>query len=186
MLTLAYVPETDDIAELAAMSPARRRLRRRAVRNAVIGLVLLGGVLWLNAAQPTPGTLPATLFCALVAAIYLLRTVRLSSRRLLRRWARRVRYRSPVLRRTHEEEVSPTALTLRTDGTTEVYAWSRFAALVESDRQFVLMDHAGEPSIALPKRGLPDPSLIPVCRDLLTEYLATARAAPRTGGGSSR
>jgi hypothetical protein len=182
MLTLTYVPETEDILELAAMSSVRRRLRRRAARNAVAGLVLLGGVFWLNAAQPTSGTLPATLVCALVAVTYLLRMGRLSARRPLRRWARGVRSRSPVLRQAHETELTPEALTLRTDDATEVYAWSRLAALAESDRLFVLMDHAGEPSIALPKRGLPDPSLIPVCRDLLTEYLAAARTAPRTGG----
>lgn len=79
------------------------------------------------------------------------------------------------MRRTHEEEVAPEALTLRTDEITQTFAWSAFGGFVESDRQFVLLDHSGEPSVALPKRGLADPSLVPACRRLLTEHLTAAR-----------
>jgi hypothetical protein len=83
--------------------------------------------------------------------------------------------RSPTLRRTHEGEVAPEALTLRTDEATHTFAWSGFSGFVESDRQFVLMDPSGEPSVALPKRGLADPSLVPACRRLLSEHLTAAR-----------
>ncbi|MFB9836807.1 YcxB family protein [Actinoallomurus acaciae] len=179
-LTLRYVPELDDIVELLAVSPARRRRRRRAVRYAVISTVLLCCVLWLNAAERMSGAAPATLFCALIAGTYLLRALAFYSRRGLCRRARDAWHRSPVLRQAHEERLTPESLTLRTDGMTQIFAWSRFAAFVETDRQFVLMDREGEPSIALPKRGLPDPSLVPVCRDLLTDRLEDAR--PRPGG----
>ena len=175
MLTLRYVPELDDLVELLAMAPELRRLRRRAVRNAVISLVPLCGVLWVGVAERTPGALPVLLICAVISAHYLLRARALGSRRRLRRRAREVWDRSPTLRRAHEEEVAPEALTLRTDEITQTFAWSRFSGFVESDRQFVLMDRSGEPAVALPKRGLAEPSLVPVCRRLLTEHLAAAR-----------
>ncbi|GLY82779.1 YcxB family protein [Actinoallomurus iriomotensis] len=180
MLTLRYVPEFDDIVEFLAVSRTRRRMRRRAVRNAAVSAVLLGCVLWLNAAERVPGTLPATLICALATGTYLLRALALHSRRGPRRRAREAWRRSPMLRQEHEERLTPEGVTLRTGGMTQDHAWSRFAAFVETDRQFVLLDRAGEPSIGLPKRGLSDPSLVPVCRALLTDHLADAR--PRPGG----
>ena len=184
-LTLRYVPELDDIVELMAMSPARRRLRRRALRYAAISLVPLCGVLWVGLAEPTPGALPVLFVCALFPGSYLLRARALVSRRRLRRRAQELWDRSPALRRRYEEEVGPEALTLRTDELTQTFAWSGFSGFVESDRQFVLMDRSGEPSVVLPKRGLADPSLVPACRRLLTEHLTAARppgtAAPVDG-----
>jgi hypothetical protein len=175
MLTLRYVPELDDIVELMAMSPERRRLRSRAVRNAAVSLVPLCGVLWVGVAERTPGALPVLLICAVLSGSYLLRARALFSRGRLRRHARGVWDRSPTLRRTYEEEIAPEALTMRTDEITQTFAWSGFSGFVESDRQFVLVDHSGEPSVALPKRGLADPSLVPACRRLLTEHLTAAR-----------
>jgi hypothetical protein len=179
MLTLRYMPDIDDIVQLAALSPTRRSLRRRAVRNTAVSMVLVCCVLALDLAKPMSGALPVTLICILAAGTYLRRALALSSRRPLRRWAHEVRHRSPELRQAHEADLTPEALTVRTDGTTQTYAWSRFAAFEESERQFVLTDRAGEPSVILPKRGLPDPSLIPVCRGLLTEYLAAVRRPGR-------
>ncbi|WP_329258119.1 YcxB family protein [Actinoallomurus sp. NBC_01490] len=178
MLTLRYVPEIDDIVELMAMSPMQRRMRRRGIRYAVFATALLCCVLCLNVAEPMGGTLVATLVCALVAVRYLRRAWVLCSRGALRRRARDAWQRSPVLRQAHEEQLTPESLTVRTEEITETYAWSRFAALAETDRQFILMDREGEPSIVLPKRGLPDPSLVPVCRGLLTDCLAAARPCP--------
>ena len=73
MLTLRYVPELDDIVELMAMSPERRRLRRRAVRNAAVSLVPLCAVLWVGVAERTPGALPVLPICAAISGSYLQR-----------------------------------------------------------------------------------------------------------------
>ncbi|MFI5880043.1 YcxB family protein [Streptomyces sp. NPDC051554] len=172
-LTLRYVPDIDDLLDMLAFSAARRRLRSHAMFQAVLTLTVVWALLVLVATAAPTWT--AT-FLALVLAsgfvIYTLRTFVRSTSWDLRRRARRVWRRSPTLRQTHEEEIGPYALTSRVEGRSSSYAWSNFTELRESDRQFVLLDHAGKPSVALPKRGLSDAALVPVCRALLTEYLA--------------
>ncbi|MFB8266371.1 YcxB family protein [Streptomyces sp. NPDC055955] len=178
-LTLSYVPESDDIAEMAARSPTRRRARKRALANSGVSLVL-------TVILGAPGTIPVdlpdtsviTLFCAAMFVGYSYRVFILSSRWGLRRSARKVWNRSPGLQRHYEEVITEEALTVRTEGVTHTYAWSRFSELVEYDRQFVLMDRSGKPSVAIPKRGLSDPSLVPVCRRVLSNCLATAVDQP--------
>ncbi|MFE5406947.1 YcxB family protein [Streptomyces sp. NPDC056580] len=174
-LTLSYVPESDDIAEMAARSPTRRRSRKRALVNSGVSLAL---TMILGARGTIPDDLPdtsvITLFCAAMFVGYSYRVIILSSRWGLRRSARRVWNRSPGLQRHYEEVITEEALTVRTEGVTHTYAWSIFSELVEYDRQFVLMDRSGKPSVAVPKRGLSDPSLVPVCRRLLSNCVAAA------------
>jgi hypothetical protein len=172
-LTLSYVPESDDIAEMAARSPTRRHSRKRALVNSGVSLAL---TVIFGATIPgdLPDTLVITLFCAVMFVGYSYRVIILSSRWGLRRSARRVWSRSPGLQRHYEEVITEEALTVRTEGVTHTYAWSMFSELVEYDRQFVLMDRSGKPSVALPKRGLSDPSLVPECRRVLSSCLATA------------
>ncbi|MFF3879156.1 YcxB family protein [Streptomyces sp. NPDC001978] len=174
-LTLSYVPESDDIAELAAKSPTRRRSRNRALVNSAVSLALtvIFGMPWTSSSDQ-PDTSLITLACAVMFVGYSYRVITLSSRWGLRRGARRVWNRSPALRRLHEEVITEEALTVSTEGVTHTYAWSIFSELVEYDRQFVLMDRSGKPAVALPKRGLSDPSLVPVCRRVLSNCLATA------------
>ncbi|MFE3633824.1 YcxB family protein [Streptomyces sp. NPDC059168] len=185
-LTLSYVPESDDIAELAARSPTRRRSRNRALVNSGVSLVLtvVFGACWTSSGDQ-PDVSLITVACAVMFVGYGYRVITLSSRWGLRRRARRVWNRSPALRRLHEEEITEAALTVSTEGVTHTYAWSNFSELKEYDRQFVLMDRSGRPAVALPKRGLSDPSLVPVCRRALSDCLATAvprrdTATPRT------
>ncbi|MDT0467374.1 YcxB family protein [Streptomyces gibsoniae] len=174
-LTLSYVPESDDIAELAAKSPTRRRSRNRALVNSGVSLALtvIFGMPWTSSAYE-PDTSLITLVCAVMFVGYSYRVVALSSHWGLRRDARRVWNRSSAPRRLHEAVINEEALTVSTEGVTHTYAWSTFSELAECDRQFVLMDRSGKPSVALPKRGLPDPSLIPVCRLLLSNCLENA------------
>ncbi|MET8957555.1 hypothetical protein ACWEO4_45985 [Streptomyces sp. NPDC004393] len=68
-------------------------------------------------------------------------------------------------------------MTLRTEGLSCAHAWSQFGKFQESSQQFVLLDRSGKPSVVVPKRGLSDTKLVPVCRALLTEYLAGASAS---------
>ncbi|MFF3636477.1 YcxB family protein [Streptomyces sp. NPDC002250] len=178
-LTLSYVPESDDIAEMAARSPARRRARKRALANSGVSLAL---TVILGAPGTIPGDLPdtsfITLFCAAMFVGYSYRVFILSSRWGLRRSARKVWNRSPGLQQHYEQVITEEALTVRTEGVTHTYAWSRFGELVEYDRQFVLMDRSGKPSVAIPKRGLSDPSFVPVCRRVLSNCFATAADQP--------
>ncbi|MEV7688706.1 YcxB family protein [Streptomyces bungoensis] len=175
-LTLSYVPESGDIAELAARSPTRRRSRNRALANSGVSLALtvIFGSPWTSSGDQ-PDTSLIALFCAVMFVGYSHRVIMLSSRWGLRRRAHRVWNRSPVLRRPHEGVITDEALSVSTEGVTHTYAWSVFSELVEYDRQFVLMDRSGKPAVALPKRGLTDPSLIPVCRGVLSDCLATSR-----------
>ncbi|MDF3297502.1 YcxB family protein [Streptomyces tropicalis] len=174
-LTLNYVPESDDIAELAAKSPTRRRSRNRASVNSGVSLALtvIFGAPWTSSGYQADTSL-ITVACAVMSVGYGYRAVALSSRRALLRSACRVWNRSPALRQPHEEVITEDALTVSTEGVTHIYAWSTFHELVEYDRQFVLMDRSGKPSVALPKRGLPDPSLVPVCRRVLSHCLEEA------------
>jgi len=171
-LTLNYVPEADDVFELLADSPGRRRRRNRAVRNAITVLLLLCCVLWAGTVEPTTDTLLPSLFLAVLLGKYTRTALVLGTRWGLRRRARTVWRRSPTLRLAHEEEIGPEGLTLRTEGLSQSHAWSRFGGFRESGRQFVLLDRAGEPCVVLPKRGLPEEALVPVCHALLAEYLA--------------
>ena len=176
-LTLRYVPEVEDVTELLTDSPKVRRQRNRAIRNAITMLVLLCCAAWAGTVEPMSDTFPAALFFAVCCCQYTVRAVTSSTRRGLRRKARAVWKRSPALQAAHEEEIGPDAVTLRTAAASHTYAWSQFGGFRESDRQFVLLDRSGEPSIALPKRGLSDAALIPVCRTLLTGYLADPEPA---------
>lgn len=175
-LTLSYVPEADDLLELLADSPERRQLRNRAVRNALTVLLLLCIMVWVGAVEPTRDTFLPALFLTVAFGYYAVRAVAFSTRRGLHRKARAAWLRSPALQQAHEEEIGPEGLTLRTDGVSATHAWSRFSRFRESSRQFVLLDHSGKPSLVVPKRGVSDTALIPVCRALLTKYLAGASA----------
>ncbi|MGW7410085.1 YcxB family protein [Streptomyces sp. NPDC054833] len=148
------------------------------MRNAVTLLLLLCFVVWLGTVEPTWDTLLPALFLAVSFGNYALRAFAFSSRWGLRRKARAIWQRSPKLQQAHEEEIGPEALTLRTEGLSCAHAWSQFGKFRETSRQFVLLDRSGKPSVVVPKRGLSDTKLVPVCRALLTEYLAGASAAP--------
>ncbi|MBY8876210.1 YcxB family protein [Actinacidiphila acidipaludis] len=169
---MRYVPEIDDLTELLAGAPERRRGRNRAVRNAITLFVLLGCVVWWSTVAPTSDTLmPAVLF-AVGFVRYAVQVLVLSTRWGLRRKARATWRRSSVLRQAHEQEIGPEAVTVRTQGQSRTYAWTHFGGFQESDRQFLLVDRAGKPAVVVPKRGLADPELVPACRALITEYLA--------------
>ena len=113
------MPESDDIAEMAAKSPTRRRARKRALANSGVSLEL---TVILGAPGTIPGDLPdtsvITLFCAAMVVGYSYRVIILSSRWGLRRSARRVWNRSPGLQRNYEEVITEEALTVRTEGVT--------------------------------------------------------------------
>jgi YcxB-like protein len=171
-LVLRYTPEVEDIMELLARVPRTRRIRNRAVRNAATSLVLLA--LWLAAtwdADPFQDSVLLTVFLFATALSYTRQAVVLSTRWGLRRRARRVRQKSPRLRMPHEEVVGPDAMTMRVDGVSHAVEWRKFGELVETERQFILLDLDGDPALALPKRGFDDPALVPECRRLLTTYL---------------
>ncbi|MFJ5306819.1 YcxB family protein [Streptomyces sp. NPDC088350] len=182
-LTLRYIPEADDLFDVVASSVAWRRLRNRAVRNAGASLLLLWGcLLWLAAVKPTWQTLLPALFFVTVFAVafvnYVLKAFVFSFRWGLRRKARAHWRRSPTMRQTHHGEIGPHNLTLRVEGRTSIYDWSHFGGFRESDRQFVLLDRSGKASVAVPKRAFSDMALVPVCRTLLTQYLADSSPTP--------
>lgn len=178
-LTLRYVPEADDLLELLARSAMRRRVRRRALGQAVAVLVILWGLLvLLAAADPARQWWIFALVLAVVLVHYVGRTFAVTSRRSLGRRAQASRRRSPGMWLPHEAEIAPEALTIRTAGRTTAYAWSQFGSFTESDRQFVLLDRTGRPAAVLPRRGLSGAELVPVCRDLLTRYIAGPSATP--------
>ncbi|MEW2576711.1 hypothetical protein [Streptomyces syringium] len=179
-LTLRYVPEIDDLVELLAGCPERRRLRKRAIRSAVAILLLLSFVVWVGTVEPTSDISLPVLFLAVAFGHYALRAFAFSFRWGLRRQARAIWQGSSELQQVHEEEIGPEALTLRTKGLSCTHAWSQFGEFRESSRQFVLLDHSGEPSVVVPKRGLSGTILVPVCRTLLTEYLAGASPSGST------
>ncbi|WP_217553631.1 YcxB family protein [Streptomyces sp. GbtcB6] len=178
-LTLRYVPEADDILELMTRVVVRRRLRRRALGQAVVVLVTLWGLLVLLAvAAPAWQWWIPALLLAVVLVRYVVREFAVTTRWSLRRRARAIGRRSPRTRLAHEMEIGPDALTIRVEGQTTAYAWSHFGSFTESDRQFVLLDRTGRASEIVPKRGLSDAALVPVCRDLLTQYLEDPTAPP--------
>lgn len=171
-LMLRYVPEIEDLVDMMVCYPERRRSRNKLVRDSAVILVVLCCVIWTSTFEPMWDTLFPALFFATAFAAYTLRAVTLSTRWGLRRKARRICSRSPLMLQPHEAEAGPHGVTVRTVGLTVSYDWSMLSKFLESDRQFLLLNGQGEPSVVLPKRGLSDPSLVPVCRGLLTEYLA--------------
>ncbi|GGN09944.1 YcxB family protein [Streptomyces fuscichromogenes] len=176
-LTLRYVPEVDDLLELLARTPAVRRVRRQVLGQASIVLVTLWSLAVLLAlARPAWPWWIAALLLAMVLVRVFYRSFTIASRQTLRRRAREIRRRSPRMQLAHEVEIGPDSLTISTEGRTVVHSWSQFGSFTESGRQFVLPDLTGSPSVILPKRGLSDAALVPVCRDLLTRYLADASA----------
>ncbi|MFD4506079.1 YcxB family protein [Streptomyces sp. NPDC058457] len=178
-LTLRYVPEADDLLELLIHAPARRRVRRRALGQAVaVLLILWGSLVALAALEPPWQWWIPVLVLATVLVQHVGRAFAASSRRRLRRRSRALWRRSPRMQLAQEAEIVPEALTIRAEGQTATYSWSQFGSCTESDRQFVLLDRTGRPWIALPKRGLSDTALVPVCRDLLTQYLAGPSPSP--------
>lgn len=178
-LTLRYVPEADDLLELMTHAPVRRRLRRRALGQAVAVLVILWGLLVLLAVAGLAWQwwIPALLLAAVLVR-YVVTAFAVTTRRSLRRRARAVWRHSPRTQLAHETEIGPEALTIRIEGQTTAYAWSHFGSFTESGRQFVLLDRTGRASVIVPKRGLTDAALGPVCRDLLTRYIAGPSTAP--------
>ncbi|MGW7543756.1 hypothetical protein ACWGKQ_21970 [Streptomyces sp. NPDC054770] len=177
-LTLRYVPEADDLLEVLTRAPVLRRLRGRALGQAVVVLVALWSlVVLLAVAGPAWQWWIPALVLAMVLVRFVVRSFAVTSRQSLRRRARAIRRRSPRMRLAHETEIGPDALTISMEGRTVVHAWSQFGSFTESDRQFVLLDPAGHATVLLPKRGLSDPALAPVCRDLLTRYIAGTSAS---------
>ncbi|MFJ9562287.1 YcxB family protein [Streptomyces fuscichromogenes] len=178
-LTLRYVHEADDLLELLTQIVGRKRLRRRALGQAVVVVVTLWGLLVVLAVAGPDRQwwIPAALL-ALVLVGRVVRALVVTSRWSLRRRARAIWRRAPSRRLPRETEIGPDALTVSVEGTTTSYDWSHFGSFTESDRQFILLDRTDRPSVMIPKRALSDAALVQVCRDLLTQYLADASDSP--------
>ncbi|MEV7391611.1 YcxB family protein [Streptomyces sp. NPDC091215] len=174
-LQLRYVLEFDDLLELLARAPALRRLRNRAIRNAVTVLVLLwGSLIWVATVGPRWTTWVPAVFLALVFTRYARRALAFSSPWTIRRQARRIWRRSPKMQQEHDAEMGPQGLVIRTPGVISTYDWTQFSAFHETHRQFILLNESGKATIQIPKHALSSPALVADCRDLLTHYLTDA------------
>ncbi|MFE0349116.1 YcxB family protein [Streptomyces griseoluteus] len=82
----------------------------------------------------------------------------------------------------HEVSVDENGITLGADGRSRLEPWGTYTGYIETERQFILLQGSGEPTLTLPKRAFPDTALVAECRRLLEERLpARGRRAGHHG-----
>ncbi len=87
--------------------------------------------------------------------------------------ARRTWRAEPTFHGPHQEKVSQAGiLALAPDQPNVFYSWASLTAVEETSRALYLHDRAGVAAV-LPKRGLPDASLIPDLRQFLHQTVGT-------------
>ena len=182
--SLSYRLELDDLAEMAALQPALRH--RRAVHAAAAVGCVVAAVVW-TALIFGPGRTWAiwhwqgggiifSIVFAVLAGLAISQASiwwRLGPEELAMRMWRT----SPGIRGLHHDEVRADGVTtVASDGARVFLPWSVIASVTETDRALYLLGSSGEPRISLPKRGLPDPVLVPA----LTEFVQTWIGAAHT------
>ncbi|MYV42721.1 hypothetical protein GT030_28620 [Streptomyces sp. SID1328] len=168
-VVIRYVPRSGDLADGAAVSPRVRRSRNRAAANTVASVVAVAVFVILQMRMDRPP--PVVFFGAAVSAALAVRYAR-TFLLLATPWGRR-RATRHVGDAPHEHEVSvgEDGITLRADGHSRLEPWDTYAGYIETDRQFILFQGSGEPTLTLPKRAFPDAALVTECRRLLEERL---------------
>ena len=74
------------------------------------------------------------------------------------------------MRGRHRDDIGPEGVTVTSpDGTQTFIAWSVIVSIRETSRTFVLRDPSGQARVALPKRGLHDPALLPTLGTYIRE-----------------
>ncbi len=95
------------------------------------------------------------------------------------RLARLIWKKIPDLRGRHRDDIGPEGVTVTSpDGTQTFIPWSVIVSIRETSRGFVLRDRDGQVRVALPKRGLHDPALLPALGTYLREAVARIRRLP--------
>lgn len=191
VFTLSYDAEPEDLIEWAQVDPRRKRARRRIARSILSYLVIVGAItvltVVLNRPSPTGQGTPAWLY--LIVAFGWLRIVQLlwTGRRLSPAVAGRRTWRTaPEFHGPHQEEVSQAGILALAPGQPNVfYPWASLTAVEETARAFYLHDRTGVAAV-LPKRGLPDASLIPGLRQFLQQAVAAAPGGPGQAGSDDQ
>jgi len=105
------------------------------------------------------------------------------------RLARRAWRASSQLHGRHRDEVrSAGVTTIAPNGNQTSTPWANIAQIRETDKAFYLLDHRGATRYILPKRGLPNPDLIPALREFLNRSVngqaspAAVRSEPKSPG----
>lgn len=188
--SLEYSLKTDDLRDLYAADDKLRR--RRAWMACLLALCTVGAItlimlgargVWSPHSQEAHLYIPAigALVAVAINAGYLLS--RLSSARLARwNWKK-----TPDLRGRHRDDVGPEGVTVTSpNGIQTSIPWSVIASILETRRSFVLRDRSGQIRVVLPKRGLPDPALLPALGTYLREAAKQPNGEAVTGGQVSK
>jgi hypothetical protein len=177
VFTLSYDGELEDLTEWAGMDPRRKRARRRIARSVPAYLVVVGVITALSVVlnrpsvtgQGSPIWLWVIVIFGWLRIVQLLWMVwRLSpADRARRTWRARPEFRGP-----HQEKISQAGILALAPGQPNVfYPFADLTAIEETSRAFYLSDQTGV-AVVLPKRGLPDASLIPELRAFLHQAVA--------------
>jgi YcxB-like protein len=173
--SLTYEVQPDDLGEILAAEPEIRRLRTRAAFSTVL-LALFGAVLTAFTVVAELNSV-AERSSGVTGWIYVVDVVlwgivfwgsfiiwRLSPKGLARRgWRVSVR-----LHGRHHDKVGPRGIaSTEPDGTQALIPWTSIDRIRETKRAFHLIDHHGAVRVALPKRGLDSPDLLPALREFL-------------------
>jgi YcxB-like protein len=191
--SLTYELQPDDLQDLFATRPERKRRRARVIYATVIWALLDAALTAVTVALDLPSVVknspgaPSWMY-VVDATIWLfvingaIIVWRLSPKRLVRRAWRS----STQLHGRHHDEVGPGGITYtQPDGLQIVTPWNRFDYIRETEHAFHLIDHRGATQTTLPKRGLPSPDLIPALREFLNRsvngQLSTAASDSAVG-----
>jgi hypothetical protein len=99
------------------------------------------------------------------------------------RLARLIWKKIPDSHGRHRDDIGPEGVTVTSpDGTQTFIPWSVIVSIRETSRGFVLRDRDGQVRVALPKRGLHDPALLPALGTYLREAVGTRPPTASTAG----
>lgn len=188
--SLEYSLKADDLRDLYATDD-KLRTRRAWIAcllafstSAAIVLINLGvqGV-WSPRSGAGRLFTPATFMLVALAITAGRHTWRLAPSRLARlSWKT-----APNLRGQHRDDIRPDGVSVTSpDGTRTFVPWSVIVSIRETKRAFVLRDRKGQARVCLPKRGLPDPALLPALGAYLREAARTRTPACGPAGSPAQ
>jgi hypothetical protein len=174
--TITYEMRPDDFVDLMKTSAAGRRHRHRYTVSVVVWALLPVVIAADELEVRHQGTTvpswvyAAQVFAVLIALFYGRALWRLSPRRLgARAWRR-----APGFHGRAQDVIDDTGVSSTSpDGTRQYWPWTAITRVVETEQAFYLMNGRGEPAVALPKRGLTDPGLVPELRDFIQRSVGT-------------
>lgn len=182
--SITYEAQPEDLQDVIAARPQRRRRRARITFAAAVWALIGGAFTAITVALDCPAVVknssgaPSWMHVVDVVIWFFVAKGAVAAWRLSpKRLARRIWRSNPQVRGSHHTEVGSRGIShIGPDGTQISTPWANIDRIRETENAFHLVNRRGATFGTLPKRGLADPDLVPALREFL--YHSTNQRQP--------